>query len=189
MKNIWFLRTDKDKNGLEFDLSENYQFIYSDHGTCRKNYDVEKYKKNIFPKLLVKGKELRKIICEIKKRLIENRKINHDDEGKTQCDLFISYWVTEMMVGDIVFVRNKKQEVFLCEITGYIEEKFFDSRGSFQRPVKILEKISSNTQELKSMFHRTSGRRTLERNANSGVAKTVSDYLILKNFVSKKNCR
>ena len=113
MKNIWFLRTDKDKNGLEFDLSENYQFIYSDHGACRGNYDVEKYKKNIFPKLLVKGKELRKSIYEIKEQLIANGKINPNAEGKTQCDLFISYWVTEMMVGDIVFVRNKKQEVFL----------------------------------------------------------------------------
>jgi len=185
MNNIWFLRMDKDGRKEDFDMSESHQFIYSDHGSCGNQSDpkIQNYKKNIFPKMSVSEKELRNFINETKIRLIDSGYINQDDLGKKQCDLFISYWICTMEIGDIVFVRTKKQEVFICQISGYVSEEFFDKYGSFQRPVKLLKKINTDTNELDAVLHRTLGRRALERNDKYDVKRIVSNFLKTNNLI------
>lgn len=184
MSNIWFLRTDKDNYNESIDISIETPFIYSLHGICRdihqENVLIQEQKKNIFPELRIKGQELRKTVRFIKEDLIKNKVFADNGLGKKQCDLFIYYWVAVMQVGDIVFVRNKKQEVFICEITGYVLEEFFDNHGGFQRPVKILERISSNLaldKELSKIWHRTLSRRTLEKNSQKYVSDIVFSYI------------
>ena len=183
MKNIWFLRTDKDGRSIDSDISESNLFIYSDHGSCgnQKKLIIQEYKKNIFPKLLVSTQELRSFIIGVKNKLVADGNISEDDVGKKNCDLFISHWINKMQEGDIVFVRNKKQEVFICKITGYITEKYFDLTGAFQRPVEVLKIISSDNQDeqkkLEIVWHRTLGRKTLERNNDPDVKEIVSGYI------------
>lgn len=181
--NIWFLRTDKDSDFVNpdiSDISKEYPFIYSNHGICRglqNKSKIKKFKKNIFPTLCVNRKELKEFIHEVKEDMVNNGDIDKGDKEK--CDLFLSYWIVEMNIGDIVFVRNKEQKIFICKITGYISEKFFDEYCCIQRPVEILEEIFEDNKALKTIMHRTKGRKTLERNDNdnSDVEKIVSDYL------------
>jgi len=181
--NIWFLRTDKDGYKEDFDISESNKFIYSAHGSCghQSNSTIQDHKSNIFPKLLISGEELRKSIRSIKQKLIEEGYFSGNETGKKRCDLFISYWVAIMNVGDIVFVRNKKQKIYICMITGYVSEELFDKEGIFQRPVEILNIVSSNSSEQKTelgkILHRTLGRKTLDRNKQEEVKIFVDKYL------------
>ena len=181
MKNIWFLRTDKDDcNNL--DISESNPFIYSVHGICGgiNIKKIKEYKNNVFPRLLVSGYELRQFIREIKQDLISSKIISESDIGKKQCDLSICYWIAVMDTNDIVFVRNKNQEVFICQVSGYDSERIFDENGFFQRPVNILKKVSEHDlekQKLITIWHRTLGRRTLEINKKDDVRKFVLNYL------------
>lgn len=183
MNNVWFLRTDRDSWDDNYDISENNKFVYSAHGSCgnQGNHEIQKHKLNIFPELSISGQKLRELIRSIKQGLIDEGYFAADETGKEQCDLFICYWVAVMNIGDIVFVRNKKQEIFICKIIGYVSEEFFDKTGSFQRPVEILKKVSVDSsqekEELNKIWHRTLGRRTLERNNREEVNTFVYNYL------------
>ncbi|MCX7097944.1 MAG: hypothetical protein NTV43_08590 [Methylococcales bacterium] len=181
--NIWFLRTDKDGWNENFDISESNEFIYSAHGSCgnQKNRKIQDQKSNIFPKLLISGEILRKLVRLIKQELIEEGCFSGNEVGKKQCDSIICYWIAVMNIGDIVFVRNKKQDIYICKIAGYISEDFFDKTGAFQRPVEIVKKVSSNASqekvELDKIWQRTLGRRAIERNTREDVKVFVYNYL------------
>lgn len=188
MNNIWFLRTDKDGEFVdeEFDISDTNKFIYSAHGICGYGGKeiIQRNKIKIFPKLLIDDKELRRTVRDVKKELIEAGVIDVTKPGKEQCDLFIWYWIAVMNAGDIAFVRNKKQEIFICRIIGYVSEEFFDAGSTldhpiFQRPVEILKKVSpDSSQEIeelkeKEIWHRTLGHKTLEKNNKEEVNTSV----------------
>jgi hypothetical protein len=176
MNNIWFLRTDRDNGSKSKDFSYDRPLIYSDHGTCSKNEIVSKHKHKIFPTLDISGHELRKLVRSIKSELVEMDKINLSEPGKARCDVSICYWIAVMDIGDIVFVRNKQNTVFICEITGYISEAFFDETGGFQRPVEILQQVSSHSLHER-IWNRTKSRKTIERNANVEIKELVLQYL------------
>ena len=59
-----------------------------------------------------------------------------------------------MDTNDIVFVRNKNQEVFICQVSGYVSERFFDENGFFQRPVNILKKVSEHDLEKQKQYEK-----------------------------------
>lgn len=182
MNNIWFLRTDKDGWSNCIDVTKYNQFIYSAHGVCRgrdceeaENLIIDN-KPLIFPELKIGRRQLIKLVYSIKEVLIRYGTFEGNEPGKTKCDLFISYWVTEMKEGDIVFVRNKKQEVFICKITGYVLENFFNATGSFQRPVEIIQEVKEADLH-EDIWKRTKGRSTVVRNANSNIKSLVLKHL------------
>ena len=177
MNNIWFLRTDKDGWSKCIDVTKHNQYIYSAHGSCGVKNVVAKYKSKIFPKLAIDRIELLNLVRLIKEKLKSSGDLDVSEPGKTKCDLFISYWVTEMKEGDIVFVRNKKQEVFICKITGYVLENFFNATGSFQRPVEIIQEVKEADLH-EDIWKRTKGRSTVVRNANSNIKSLVLKHLI-----------
>lgn len=78
-----------------------------------------------------------------------------------------------MEAGDLVFVRNKQSKIYLCRVTGYISEEFFDKHGCFQRPVEILAEITE-IMVPSEIWRRTQGRKTIERNAKNH----ISDWMI-----------
>lgn len=175
MKNIWFIRTDKD--GMdEFDVTEESPFIYSMHGICGDSRYVLEHKSKIFPKLILSESELRALVVTIKNQLIEDGEIGPEDGGKERCDLAIAYWLARMEEGDIVFVRNKQHVVIVCRITGNVSETFFDKNGFFQRPVEVLGYLKYEPKYDK-LWKRTEGRKTMERNANWEIRTTVLDFL------------
>jgi len=178
--NIWFLRMDK--YTLEEDcFSGSDTFIHSAHGSCG-NVDIAKKHKGLFfPKLTKTGKELAKLIREIKEKLIEDDHISLEQSGKRRCDIAIRYWLSVMQIGDLVFIRNKQDKVVFARVTGYICEDFFDSYGCFKRPVEIISQI--NEQMIPAeIWRRTKGRKTIERNAK----KHITDW-ITNNYESLVN--
>jgi hypothetical protein len=176
MNNIWFLRTDKDNGSKNSDFSEENTFIYSDHGTCAEDEVIRKNKHKIFPILDISNHELRKLVRSIKLELVASGKIDLSEPGKSRCDVAICYWIAVMDIGDIVFVRNKQNDVFICKITGYISEAFFDRTGAFQRSVEILQQVSSHSLHER-IWNRTKSRKTIERNANTEIKELVLQYL------------
>lgn len=180
MTNIWFLRMDKYNLGTQYDMSESNPFIYSVHGICGvENIEkkiIKKNKNKVFPKLLIDGRELRDLVRLIKQNLINDGSVDGEDIGKQRCDLAVWYWVAVMEYGDIVFVRNEQDKVFICRITGYVSEEFFNSHGCFRRPVNVLHEVTEeNISEI--IWNRTCGRKTIERNANEEVKIMVREYL------------
>ncbi|KOP37710.1 hypothetical protein DBB36_13615 [Flavobacterium sp. WLB] len=179
MGNIWFLRTDKMTHIK--DISTDNPFIYSQHGVCaekeiNKLQSVIEFKKQIFPKALISGRQIRNIVYEIKNELIKDRYITYEPK---QCDYFIWCWISGMDIGDIVVVRNSKNEIFICEINDYVSEKFLDENGYFGRSVRIIKewKKEAEATEIKEIIHRILGRRTLERNANNVVKKVIEKHI------------
>lgn len=154
------------------DLNSNHPYIHSTHGSCGDLQIAMEYKDKIFPSLSFTGKELSKLIRSVKQRLISNGTINEEDTGKRRCDVVIRYWLSVMAVGDLVFARNKEGKVFLCEISGYISEQFFEERACFQRPVRIIKEITEGMVPEK-IWKRTLGRKTVDRNAQIVVSKWV----------------
>ena len=183
---LWFLRTDKDNFDKKLDISESNEFIYSAHGSCG-HQDIEEIKairSNIFPVLKINETELRKYIQNIKSSFVKNQIIDLDEMGKKRCDLIITYWIVTMQPGDIVIVRNKDNNVYICEITGYINEDFYNTYGSFQRPVRIIDKITPavfHQHPLHEIQHRTCGRNTLQRNRQSTAHDKVISYIATLN--------
>lgn len=176
MKNIWFIRTDKDGHD-NFDVTAESPFIYSLHGICGEaNSHITKHKDKVFPKLVLGNEELLILVRTIKKQLIDDGIIDPSEGGKARCDLAIRYWIAIMEEGDIVFVRNKQQEVLVCKVTGYVSESFFDKNGSFQRPVEILGSLTKEP-IYEEIWKRTKRRNTIERNANGVVRALVFDFL------------
>jgi len=175
--NIWFLRMDKD-GWDEFDLSENYKYIHSIHGSCRKpngNLDlVHKHKNKIFPEFTLNGRVLARLVRSIKQKLIFEGKIDERQSGKRRCDIAIRYWLSVMDTGDLVFARNKQGKVILCRISGYISEDFFDRYGCFQRPVEIIKEITESMVPSE-IWRRTQGRKTIERNAKNHITNLVEN--------------
>lgn len=174
MKNIWFLRMDKDDlDG--YDLNETFPFIHSVHGICGNKELSLKQKHLIFPKLKLSDSELSKRIISIKQQLIESNQLDENQQGKKRCDLAIRYWVGTMSIGDIVFVRNKQNQLYLCKISSYVKEEFFDENGCFQREIdqlRLLDELSI-PEALKA---RTYGRKTIERNANKSIRLLVEAH-------------
>jgi len=171
--NIWFLRMDKDIWN-EHNISENYKFIHSAHGSCGDLDVVISHKSKIFPELTVNGKDLAKLIREIKEKLIRDKKISLDQSGKRRCDIAVRYWLSVMKVGDLVFVRNKHKKIILSRVTGYISEEFFETYGCFKRPVEILNEITE-PMVPPEIWRRTKGRKTIERNAKKHVTDWVTN--------------
>lgn len=172
---------DKD-NWNDLNLTFETPFIHSMHGSCGDIALALEYKDDIFPKLSISEQSLSKKILSIKNTLIENGAFNETQLGKQRCDLAIIYWLSRMKIDDIVFARNKLGEVFLCKVTGYVSEDFFVSYGCFQRPVKILQKLSESMMNG-DIWHRTQGRKTIERNAKPFIANLVKDHLNNYNLV------
>ena len=163
-----------DKDGWsELDLNQDYKFIHSAHGSCGGVDVAKRYKHMLFPELTLKGKELAKFIRTIKQKLIVNGLFDLEQSGKRRCDIALRYWLSEMKLGDLVFVRNKQGKVILCKITGYISEEFFDKRGCFQRPVEILSEIDESMVHSE-IWNRTQGRKTIERNAKKHITDWVT---------------
>ena len=166
-----------DKDDLNgFDLTEKTPFIHSVHGSCGNKELTSKYKQMIFPELSVSDQDLTKSVASIKRKLIESNDLNEFQLSKRRCDLAIRYWLSIMKVGDLVFVRNKINEVYLCKVSDYVSEKFFDSYGCFQRPVEILQKLSESMVH-KELWHRTHSRKTIERNAKTAIVSLVKMHL------------
>lgn len=174
-KNIWFLRTDKDEWDA-FDVTAQNPFIYSMHGVCGDKSYATEHKDKIFPTLDLAKHELYRLVASIKKRLVKAGKLDPNGDGKKRCDLVLWYWLGIMKEGDFVFVRNKKDQVLICKVTGYISESFFDKHGFFQRPVEILGQLK-NDPKYQRLWNRTYARKTLERNANSEVRELVWTFL------------
>lgn len=175
MKNIWFIRTDKD--GMDnIDVTEQSPYIYSMHGICGDSDYVKEYKSKIFPKLVLSESELRSLVISIKNQLIEDGKIDTEEKSKVRCDLAIANWLARMEEEDIVFVRNKQQKVIVGRVTGYVSKAFFDEHGFFQRPIEILAFLK-NEHPYQKLWQRTNGRKTIERNANRKIRTSVLDFL------------
>lgn len=179
MENIWFLRTDK-MTHIE-DISLKNPFIYSQHGVCAKKEinnlpSVINFKNQIFPKVSISGHKIYDVITEIKEELIQKGIIEYEPK---QCNYTIWCWVSVMDIGDIVFVRNGFDSIYVCEISGYVSKEFLDKNGYFGRPVRILKewKNGVGTEEIKEILHRTVGRKTLEKNAKSIVTKLISEHI------------
>ena len=175
MKNIWFIRTDKDGCD-QLDVTVKNPNIYSIHGICGDENYIKKHKNKIFPKLVLNKEELSTLVKSIKNQLITDGLINKNDEGKKRCDYAILCWLDIMKEGDVVFVRNKKQEVLVCKIIGYVSEKFFDTHCFFQRPVEVLASLTKEP-VYEKLWKRTLGRKTIERNANNEIKALVFDFL------------
>ena len=173
--NIWFIRMDKD-GWKDLDLNENSPYIYSAHGSCGDLEVATKYKHLIFPKLSLSGKDLAKLVLDIKLSLVDAGKIKLEDSGKRRCDLAIRYWLSVMQAGDLVFVRTKQGKVILCRVTGYISEDFFMQQGCFKRPVNILGEITECMLPI-SIWNRTFGRKTIERNAEKVISSWVESNI------------
>jgi len=172
MYNTWFLRTDRD--GAHFlDISEDHTFIYSLHGICGNPDIIRAHKSKLFPALNLTENGLRRLIFKLKKELIANGLFDPSEKGKRRCDLAIRYWLSTMKVGDVVFARNRKGQVLICKITDYISEDFFDANCCFQRPVQILGYLK-NEPPFDKIWKRTTGRKTLERNAQAQIASLVT---------------
>lgn len=167
MKNIWFIRSDKNEGNL-WDFTMDTKFIYSMHGSCVSHNSAEKYYKMVFPKLAVSRNELMKLVRTIKN---EEGVI-----GKLHCDLSIAYWLAVMDVGDIVFVRGSAEDVYVCAITGYVLESIFQAHGVFARPITLFKKTSIDSISPK-IWNRTLGRKTIERNNNKEIESLVYEYL------------
>ncbi|WP_029849761.1 hypothetical protein [Vibrio parahaemolyticus] len=177
--NIWFIRMDKD-GWKDLDLSENSPYIYSAHGSCGDLDVATKHKHLIFPELSLSGKDLAKLVRDIKLSLVDAGKIKLEDSGKRRCDLAIRYWLSIMKAGDLAFVRTKKGKVILCRVTGYISEDFFMQQGCFKRPVQILAEITEDMVPS-DIWNRTFGRKTIERNAKKVISSWVENNIELLN--------
>jgi hypothetical protein len=173
--NIWFIRMDKD-GWKDLDLNESSPYIYSAHGSCGDLDVAIKHKHLIFPELSLSGKDLAKLVRDIKLSLVDAGKIRLEDSGKRRCDLAIRYWLSIMKVGDLAFVRTKQGKVILCRVTGYISEDFFMQKGCFRRPVHILGEITEDMLPS-NIWSRTLGRKTIERNRK----KVISSWVKSKN--------
>lgn len=175
MENIWFIRMDKD--WLEgVDINENAPFIHSVHGSCGQLEMAKKQKPFIFPSLSLDEKKLSTHIQSIKETLIKKGVIDDSLPGKQGCILAIRYWLSIMKEGDIVLVKNKLNTIYLCRVTGYVSEDFFDTHGCFQRPVKILQKVQK-TSIHKDIWKRTQGRKTIERNKQKHITQLIKKHL------------
>lgn len=174
MKNIWFIRTDKNIGNL-WDVTMDTKFIYSMHGSCVNHKSTQMYYNMVFPKLTISRNELMKIV-----RIIKNEE---HVSGKFHCDLSVAYWLAVMDVGDIVFVRGSAEDVYVCVITGYVLESIFQAHGVFARPIKIFNKTSVDSINPK-IWNRTLGRKTIERNNNKEIEDLVYEYLTLNKIAS-----
>lgn len=179
MGNIWFLRTDKMTHIK--DISTDNPFIYSQHGVCAKEEindlpSVINFKKQIFPRVSISARKIYDIVTEIKEEFIEKGIIDYKPKN---CNYTIWCWISVMDIGDIVFVRNGSGSIYACEISGYVCKEFLDKNGYFGRAVRILKewKNGVGTEEINEILHRTSGRKTLEKNGNSTVTKVVSEHI------------
>ena len=115
-----------DKQAGEVFLSEGSEgVIFSDHGVCNPEKDevYKSYRNKLFPILRLTRDELALNVRDIKAKLIKNG--YSDLIKKERCDLAICYWIADMQVDDIVFVRTPQQRVFLCKIKSYICERCF----------------------------------------------------------------
>lgn len=182
---IWFLRTDKDDFSGMVDISNNAPYIYSAHGICALESPNHKpAKQGIFPKLQLSEKEVRDLVHREKLIQVESGSFNSSDRGKTYCDVVICYWIAVMRCNDIVFVRNKQNDLYVCRISGYLSEDIFDKFGLFARPVEIIATIHPDNTNAISKFdgfwHRTLGRRTIERNRNPMTSKLALN--LVKSF-------
>jgi len=186
MKNIWFIRTDKDsrrKNDNFKDFSENNRKIFTEHGVCPKDVPVElqkkidDFKESLFPQPKnLNTMKIRRKVIEIKNDLVDSGCLELNEQGKKSCDRIIAYWIAEMAIGDIVFVRNVNQEVFVCKIEGYILEENLKEYDYFSRPVEILQRVEYGSVPEK-LWKRTMGRSSLVRNADWKVKEHVLEYL------------
>ena len=166
-----------DKSLIEdFKFCEETPFIYSNHGICGDKALTLQYKNKLFPELQLTKPELKTAISDIKKVLVKDSRLNEKAFGKERCYIAILYWLSTMTVGDIVFVRTHLNEVFLCRVTDYISESFFDRYGRFQRPVQVLQKLSK-TMISEGLWQRTAGRKTIERNAKKAINELVRKHL------------
>lgn len=175
MNNIWFLRTDKDEYD-QIDFNPDHKNIYSLHGVCGKSELINEYKAKIFPNLLLSRNEVISCVNRIKSELIKSGFLRIDKPGIARCNIVIAYWLAVMSIGDIVFVRNKQNKVFVCKIIGYVDESFFEMEGFFKRPVEILGLVMKNSIHER-VWKRTMGRKTIERNADKEVDFYVKKYI------------
>ena len=198
INNIWFLRTDSfewnktiDSKYTDIDTktwpeqlekkkrhlkNKIISYIYSAHGICADEPAVKQYKSNIFPELTKSPEELREDIRQIKQDLVKAGKLDLNEGGKKRCDVIICYWIADMGIGDIVFVRNQQNEVLICRITGYVLEDFFDKENAFAREVAILDRVTEQTVTA-NIWDRTKGRKALERNADEDIRTSVIKYM------------
>ncbi|MEZ8463877.1 hypothetical protein AB6D04_06420 [Vibrio splendidus] len=164
MKNIFFLRMDKDTVPTEPTFSNQHPYIHSVHGTCGNEDLVREQGSIIFPKLEISERGLIERIYKLKQDLIENNELDGSAPGKQRCDLAIKYWLKTMQVGDFVFVRNQVNELYLCQVASYVQKCFFDKHGCFQRRVENIQLVDESSVPVE-IIHRTYGRKTIEKNA------------------------
>ena len=131
MENIYPLRMDIAPVGEETPFWLTHQYIHTEHGVCSNTDIAGQYAGRIFSELNISEHELLDTIETIKQQLISNDDFNAKDPVKQRCELAIRYWISKMQPGDVVFVRVEKQQVFLCEIIGYISVSFFRKFGYF----------------------------------------------------------
>ncbi|KQH86673.1 hypothetical protein [Vibrio furnissii] len=171
MKNIFFLRMDKDIVASDPTFSPQYPYIHSVHGTCGNRELIKQQASIIFPRLELSERELLDRIYKLKQELIANDDLDEKAPGKQRCDLAIKYWLKTMQVGDVVFVRNQANQLYLCQVASYVQKGFFDEHGCFQRKVENVQLIDESSVPSE-IINRTYGRKTIEKNACEAV-KTV----------------
>lgn len=173
MRNIWFVRMDKQDHNSEF-FEGGQSFIFSDHGTClpkgaESNERLIGIRDKIFPNLMMSHRGVTELVQSIKAEYYVNTE-------KQRCALAVIYWISIMKESDVVVLRAKHDKVYLCEITDYIDEDVFNEEKRFARPVKVIKQLDSyTTSEL--IWNRTLGRKTVERNANSNIRRLTFEFL------------
>lgn len=182
MKNIWFLRTDKDDWGADFDTTVSNPNIFSAHGSCVIDQSIlEEHENKFFPELNLSKQELKSLIYSVKSHLTKSGVLDTNEESKNRCDLTICNWIYDMEVGDIVFVRNKCSQIIICKINSYLSHAFLREHRAFQRGVKILDSLSisdkAQMEAIAPILHRTAGRKTLEKNNNQEVRSFVQKFI------------
>ncbi|GHZ29127.1 TPA: hypothetical protein ACGF6R_003532 [Vibrio cholerae] len=178
MENIFFLRMDKDVVATDPIFSPQYPYIHTIHGTCDNRELIKQQTKVIFPKLDLSERELLDCIYRIKQELINSHQMDENAPRKQRCDLAIKYWLKTMKIGDAVFVRSQDNQLYLCQVASYVQEKFFDEYGCFQRKVENVQLLDESSVPAE-ILNRTYGRKTIERNACE-----VVNVLFYKHFSS-----
>lgn len=166
MKNIWFVRMDL--NTHPWDFNEENPYICSNHGTCASDEVFEYYKPMIFPNTVMSISDIRNCVKKIK--------LEEGIENKDGCDLAISYWILIMNKGDIVFIRNRINEVYLGIINSYLSEFNYQTHKRFSRHVNIIKRVDE-TLISKDVYKRTSSRKAIERNDDKIISEKVLSYV------------
>lgn len=192
-KNFWFLRLDKmllKENNQEIDtLNIETPYIYTMHGICSELSEQELmeqyFKVKNFDEIKQKysKKECLSMLLQIKEELVKKGVLNPNAPSKKTCLFSILYFIYNMKIGDIVFVRTSNNDIYIVKIIGDAQLNNDDNYMHLKREVKVLHKFTyaELTQKVVCAKNRLKIRNTFQRVARE------SDYNELQNFLVSLN--